>query len=195
VTTSVELLEFKAEFEPGKTLVNVHWSTANERDNVGFDLYRSTRMNGEYRKVNDDLITESMGDGYIFTDYSVEAGRTYYYKLVAIDNLGNENEFGPIKVQVPVPEKFVLFQNYPNPFNPVTSIRFEIPVRSSVNLTIYNIMGQDIVTLIDEERNAGYYTAEWDGLDRYGQEVPSGIYIYRLATEKQTITHRMVKMR
>lgn len=79
-----------------------------------------------------------------------------------------------------IPLAFALHQNYPNPFNPTTSIRYELPVNGRVILKIYNILGQEVRTLVNETQNAGKKSAVWDGRDNFGQEVSAGIYIYRI---------------
>ncbi|MBN1154751.1 metallophosphoesterase [candidate division KSB1 bacterium] len=76
-----------------------------------------------------------------------------------------------------------LQQNYPNPFNPVTTIRYQIIENAKVKLSIINVYGQTIRTLVNQEQPVGYYTTLWDGKDAYGNSVASGIYFYRLATD------------
>jgi hypothetical protein len=78
------------------------------------------------------------------------------------------------------PEKFLLEQNHPNPFNPQTSIHYQLPEGSDVELTIYNIMGQKIKTLVDMFQVSGFYRVSWDGLDEFGTRVPTGTFIYKL---------------
>jgi hypothetical protein len=74
-----------------------------------------------------------------------------------------------------LPQSFILGQNYPNPFNPNTIIKYQLPLPSKVRITIYNVLGQDIKTLVDERQDAGYKSVEWNATD-----VPSGVYLYRL---------------
>jgi hypothetical protein len=81
-----------------------------------------------------------------------------------------------------LPTKFVLSQNYPNPFNPSTSIEFSIPVNSNVTLTIYNLLGQVVTTLVNEEVSAGHYSIVWNGADDNGYQVSSGVYLYEMKT-------------
>jgi PKD repeat protein len=81
---------------------------------------------------------------------------------------------------VQLPEEFGLSQNYPNPFNPETAIRFQIPEAADVLLSIYNIRGQLIATLLNERREAGYHQAVWNGRDAAGMQVGSGIYFYSI---------------
>ncbi len=99
------------------------------------------------------------------------------------------------------PDAFFLFQNYPNPFNPTTLICYTIPALSShqsaVSLKVYNIQGQLVRTLVDEEQTPGYYSVNWDGRDYLGEEVASGIYFYRLEVmgAKAEMTRKMVLLR
>ena len=82
-----------------------------------------------------------------------------------------------------LPGRFALYQNSPNPFNPVTVIRFDIPVRSAVRLSVFNVLGQEIRTLFAGEAEAGSRTVSWDGRTSGGIDVPSGPYFYGIAIE------------
>lgn len=79
-----------------------------------------------------------------------------------------------------IPESFSLKQNYPNPFNPTTSIEFSLPVSADVELVIYNILGQQVVSLINDQRSAGYHSIDWNANDSNGKKLSSGIYFYML---------------
>lgn len=83
-----------------------------------------------------------------------------------------------------MPKEFALFQNHPNPFNPVTQIRFQLPGESHVKLTLYNISGQLVRTLLNKRMSAGEWTETWDGRNEQGQQVPSGVYFYRLSANE-----------
>ncbi len=87
-------------------------------------------------------------------------------------------------------KSFELHPNYPNPFNATTTIGFSLPTASFVKLTIYNVMGQKITTLIDDIEAAGYNTTIWNGIDSQGKNVGSGVYFYRLETEKFKKTNK-----
>ena len=91
---------------------------------------------------------------------------------------------GPVgvnEVNTGVPKTFELSQNYPNPFNPTTTIQFALPTASNVTLTVYNVLGQNVATLIDgQQRNAAYHSVEWNGRNRYGSPVATGLYFYRI---------------
>jgi hypothetical protein len=92
----------------------------------------------------------------------------------------------------PLPEKFSLHQNYPNPFNPETKISYDLPESADVRLSVYNILGQEIALLIDEEQAAGFYTKLWNGRDKAGHPVSSGIYFYRLQAGSNSASRKMV---
>jgi hypothetical protein len=97
-----------------------------------------------------------------------------------------------------LPRQFELSQNYPNPFNPKTTIQFKVAAADGdgspvpVKLEVFNILGQSVKTLVDERRAPGTYTLEWDGTDRAGSRVSSGIYLYRLTSKDFSMTKKMV---
>ena len=97
------------------------------------------------------------------------------------------------------PRSFQLAQNYPNPFNPVTTIRYAVGGKRGgpvpVTLKVYNVLGQLVRTLVDEEKAAGNYLVSWDGRDDSGQELASGVYLYRLKIEDLRVTKRMLLLK
>ncbi len=90
-----------------------------------------------------------------------------------------------------IPSSYALFQNYPNPFNPGTTIQYELPKQSSVILKIYDIFGQEVATLVNEVQREGRYSVQWDGRNKSGVQVSSGVYFYQLKTENFVQTKRM----
>lgn len=86
-----------------------------------------------------------------------------------------------------IPSTYKLYQNYPNPFNPSTEIKFQIPISSFTKLIVYNILGSEVTTLVNEQLKPGTYEVEW-GASNY----PSGVYFYKLTTAEFTETKRMV---
>ena len=94
-----------------------------------------------------------------------------------------------------MPASFYLEQNYPNPFNPSTTIRYGVPKFTKVALKIYNLTGQEVRTLIDENQSAGYRSVIWDGKNNLGQSVSSGIYIYRLQTPEFVKTKKLLLLK
>lgn len=94
-----------------------------------------------------------------------------------------------------LPIKFNLAQNYPNPFNPVTRINFDLPKRAHTTLTIFNVLGQRVATLVDEDLAPDYYEIEWSGTTDGGNQVASGIYFYRLNADEKVMTKKMMLLK
>ena len=94
-----------------------------------------------------------------------------------------------------LPDEFALFQNYPNPFNPSTQISFDIPKSEFITLRIFNLLGQDVKTLISKIMNPGRYTFEWDGKDLMSNDVASGVYFYELRGESFISRKKMLLIR
>jgi hypothetical protein len=97
--------------------------------------------------------------------------------------------------EAPVADRFVLFQNYPNPFNPATTIRYTVPKTTRVTLRIYNLLGQEIRTLINTPQLPGEHSVTWNGADNSGRKVSSGIYIYRIEAGDYRESRKMVILR
>jgi hypothetical protein len=93
------------------------------------------------------------------------------------------------------PLSFALDQNYPNPFNPETNIDFQLPIETDVSLAVYNLLGQEVKSLVNGRLGAGKHTAHWDGKNANGANVPSGVYFYRLTTPDYTKTNKMIMLR
>ncbi|MBC7186784.1 MAG: Ig-like domain-containing protein [Calditrichaeota bacterium] len=192
--TAVELESFTAKAVPYEGVV-IEWKTGFEANNAGFHILRSSARQSGYVAVNSELILSREDRTYTFVDKTANEGGAYYYKLVDVDRNGMRTEHGPITVVAPVPAKYALSQNYPNPFNPVTTIRYELPAAGRVTVKVYNIYGQLVRTLVDEQVAAGYHTLLWDGRDEYGQAVSSGVYYYRMVSGTFVETRKMALLR
>ena len=95
-----------------------------------------------------------------------------------------------------IPDQFALHQNYPNPFNPSTQISFDVPLSDeSIMLNVYNILGQNVTTLVNGVMNPGRYTMEWNATDQLGNPVSSGIYFYELRSPSFTSRKKMLLIR
>ncbi|RMH97260.1 MAG: T9SS C-terminal target domain-containing protein, partial [Calditrichaeota bacterium] len=94
-----------------------------------------------------------------------------------------------------LPAQFQLLQNYPNPFNPVTNVEFGLPNTEWVTLKVYDLLGREVKTLVDQRLPAGYHTVQWDGTNHAGQSVVSGVYLYRLEAGNFVQTRKMVLLR
>ena len=117
----------------------------------------------------------------------------FHLAMVVYGDLVSSVEF---KERPTAPKQISLKQNYPNPFNPSTNIPFDISASGKsiidINLSVYNILGQKVATLYDGSIGVGGYTAKWNGLDDFGNQVPAGIYFYRLISEAFMQTKRML---
>ncbi len=92
--------------------------------------------------------------------------------------------------------RFELEQNFPNPFNPSTTIRYQLPISSNVKLVVYNLIGQEVRTLVDAAvQPSGAYEVTWDGRDNRGTAMGSGVYFYKLITRAQTFTRKMILLK
>ena len=91
-----------------------------------------------------------------------------------------------------IPEKFSLSQNYPNPFNPVTRMDYTLPKRSRVVISIYNVLGQEVKTIINREQEYGYHSITWDGIDNRGKQMSSGVYFARMNSNSFSQTKKML---
>lgn len=120
----------------------------------------------------DEDITPIVGPGYI------------YYGTVGIADDQNN-----------LPTEFKLGQNYPNPFNPETNIEYQLPIPGFVNLAIYNLLGQNVRTLVSAYQEAGFYSAHWNGANESGQKVPSGIYFYHVMVGDFSQTKKMMMLK
>jgi hypothetical protein len=126
-----------------------------------------------------DLGQDKLGSEWVNTDRAV-----YVYGVVAV-----EVDNGRI------PSVFELSQNYPNPFNPATVIRYSLSRRSSVEIIVFNLLGQEVKTLESGLQSAGVYETTWDGTNRTGEKVASGIYFYRIKAGENVETRKMLLLK
>ena len=180
----VELTSFSAS-SIGKN-IKLSWNTATEVNNYGFEIERSV-VKGEWNKIGfvNGNGNSNSPKNYSFVDDKVSSGK-YSYRLKQIDNDGQFEYSKTIEIDVNGVKKFELAQNYPNPFNPTTTIQFQLPQTGWVKLTLYNILGQEIKTLVNEVKEAGTHTVNFDA-----SELNSGVYIYRIESGSYTQTQKM----
>jgi hypothetical protein len=169
----VELTSFTASVsENNVTLV---WQTATEVNNSGFAVERKS-VNSEYSQIGfvpgHGTTTEIMN--YTFTDNSLPTG-SYSYRLKQIDYDGTYEYSDALDVEVIAPEKFSLAQNYPNPFNPSTTINYSLAADSRVVLTVFNLLSEEVATLVNGNVAAGSHTIEFSA-----DNLNSGVYFYRI---------------
>ena len=120
-------------------------------------------------------------------------GSQSMYSSVASFSTGNITSVEP--VQQVIPANFELAQNYPNPFNPTTSITYSIPKDNFVSIKVYDMLGREVATLVNDYKSAGNHTINWNGEDNSGQKVASGTYIYRITAGNFVATKKMVLLK
>ncbi|MEJ5263665.1 MAG: T9SS type A sorting domain-containing protein, partial [Ignavibacterium sp.] len=154
--------------------VTLNWSTATETNNQGFEIQRSN--GGEYEVVGyvAGHGTTVQPHSYSYIDQNVGSGR-YQYRLRQIDLDGKYEYSSVVEVEVLGPKEFSLAQNYPNPFNPSTSIDFALAVDSRVTLKVFDVLGQEVMTLINGNYTAGSHKVNFDA-----SGLNSGVYVYRI---------------
>lgn len=191
----VELSSFTAKVSGNS--VNLNWITATELNNRGFEIERafinskSVIANPPYRTIGfvEGAGTTTSQQNYFFNDNSINQSGTYYYRLKQIDSNGNFEYSDKIMVTI-VPNDFSLKQNFPNPFNPSTKISWHLPVESHVVLKIYNVLGKEISTLVNEKKPAGEYEIEFNS-----NGLPSGLYFAKLEAGDFTKTIKMTLLK
>jgi type IX secretion system substrate protein len=162
-----------------------------------------------YKKIDDgawDPLGTTTNNYYWDTEETVMAftnstPATAYYRATAVDYINNASSYSntddigieiaggtpDLKIAEIKPEEFNVAQNYPNPFNPETNITFGIPEANFVTLTVYNISGEKVATLVKDQLSAGSYTAKFEG-----SSLPSGVYVYRINAGSYSETKRML---
>ncbi len=184
----VELVSFTANVNLRSVVLN--WTTATELNNSGFEVERKY-ADGQFVTIGhvQGNGTTTERQDYLFTDANVEIG-TYTYRLKQIDFNGSFEYSNEIFANVTAPVEFNLEQNYPNPFNPSTTINFSIAEPSFVKLAVYNLLGEEIKILKNENMNAGVYNISFDA-----SSLPSGIYLYKIETVQYTSAKKMMLMK
>jgi parallel beta-helix repeat protein len=176
-----------------QSMITLHWKPNTEYDLSHYLVYRDT-LTG-FIPDSFKIVGQVPKDSSVFRDSDVVLGRAYYYRVSAWDSTGHESEYSD-EVQILAtevgesteeenrPPVFQLFQNYPNPFNSSTVIWYYLPdvgyQPAEVEITIYNLLGKLVKTLVKTRQYPGEHKVLWDGKDDSGKEVASGIYFYRL---------------
>jgi hypothetical protein len=184
LTVPVEFTSFSAIADGDNAILS--WTTATELNNLGFEIQRL--------QTSSDFVTVGFVSGhgtttepknYKFTDANLSSG-SYIYRLKQVDFDGTFAYSDEVNVEVTGPIQFELAQNYPNPFNPSTSIKFSIPQSSEVTLKVYNALGQEVSTLINQFMESGLHTINFDA-----SSLNSGIYFYKLDAGQYSDVRKM----
>ncbi len=183
----VELTSFTASANKGA--VELNWTTATETNNQGFEIER--------RNESSEFILFGFVEGkgtttepqeYTYLDRNVTSGK-YFYRLKQVDFNGRYEYSNEVEVDV-TPSTFSLEQNYPNPFNPSTTIRYSIPTSGFVTLKAFDVLGNEVATLVNEQKFAGSYEINFNA-----SQLTSGVYFYTINAGSFVETKKMILMK
>ena len=168
----VELTSFTASSDGNEVLLK--WNTASEVNNHGFEIQRSID-NNDFSTIGfvQGHGTTTEQQNYSFADKNLSDGK-YFYRLKQMNFNGSFAYSDVVKIEWRAFNSYILEQNYPNPFNPTTTIGFGVRNKSNVCIIILNSIGEEVATILNEEKEPGYQV-EFDAVD-----LPSGVYFYRL---------------
>jgi hypothetical protein len=180
--------------------VQLTWQTATELNNAGFEVRRKTAGEDFVTIASYRFDPSLRGKGttsstttYSFVDATVEAGKTYTYRLRSVDYDGTIHDYAQtvsVEVREPVQARvyeYALEQNYPNPFNPTTTIRYSLKETGKVSVRVYDVMGREVKVLVDGVQGAGEYSVVMDATG-----LSSGVYVYQLRVGGLLLTRKMV---
>jgi hypothetical protein len=190
----VELTSFTASMIDGNILLN--WTTATELNNSGFEIHKGSHTSTSLSVTDWETISFVTGNGtstenqnYSFIHQNPSEGKSYY-RLKQIDYDGKYTYSNIAEVDFVLPIQFSLEQNYPNPFNPVTSIKYAIRSKQFVQLKIFDVIGNEVATLVNDEKPAGNYEIAFDA-----SNLSSGVYFYKIASGNFIETKKMVLLK
>jgi hypothetical protein len=200
----VELTSFEV-LDTRDNGITLHWITESEINNLGFILDRRTPIIDWIEIASFVTDTELQGQGsvshqtiYTYTDNTVTDDETYDYRIADVDYDGNK-EYHSLQLMgispASIPITYVLHQNYPNPFNPITTLSYDLPEDALVNITIYDMMGRQTRTLINNQQAAGYKSIQWNATNDAGQPVSAGLYFYTIQAGDYSQTRKMVLLK
>jgi hypothetical protein len=189
ITTPVELISFTAETDNNNVVLN--WKTATETNNSGFEILRSGQNENNWGQIGfvEGRGTTTNESNYSFTDRDLSTGN-YEYKLKQIDYDGSFHYSNVVDITISEPTEFTLSQNYPNPFNPSTAIQYSIPESGNVKLKVFNSIGEEVATLVNNYKEAGSYKVTFNA-----NGLSSGIYYYKLSSNGFNQVKKMILLK
>jgi hypothetical protein len=184
VIVPVELASFSASTDKNDVILT--WYTATETNNQGFEIQRKT--DGQYQKIGfvPGKGTTTETQNYLFRDEDLLSD-SYTYRLKQMDFDGSFAYSDEVEIEINQPEVFYLGQNYPNPFNPSTNIKYSIPQDENVTLKVFDILGKEVTTLVNEYQQAGTFDVVFNGAN-----LASGVYYYQLKAGDLTSTKKLM---
>jgi Secretion system C-terminal sorting domain len=187
-TIPVELVSFNASLI--SDAVELSWMTATETNNQGFEIERMV-AGGSFEQIGyvAGFGTTTEPQSYSYVDSKLNAG-SYTYRLKQIDFDGTFEYSNEINVEVEIPLQYALEQNYPNPFNPSTKISYSIPEDGFVKLAVYNLLGEEVATVVNSFQKADRYEVNFNA-----SGLSSGVYVYKIESANYTASKKLVLMK
>ena len=183
----VELSSFTFNVKDNNVVLN--WRTATETNNNGFEVQRKTADEWQTIGFVKGSGTTTQPQTYSYTDENLAAG-TYVYRLNQVDFDGSSYASSELSIVINQAANFALDQNYPNPFNPTTQIAYSVGERTNVNLVVYDLLGREVATLVNEVKEPGSYKVNFNA-----SNLPSGVYTYRIQSGSFVQTKKMMLMK
>jgi len=192
------------------TLIQFRWNKSNDVDSeIVYTLTISLEFFGNvYTDIHEDIVDTTLDissnslDPMLNADNQDEAVFTYYVHATdeeyTVSDTGEfvlSREALGVEDETLIPEEFALHQNYPNPFNPVTTLRYDLPEQVTVNIIIYDMLGKEVKTLVNQTQDAGFKSVIWNATNNYGKPVSAGIYLYQIQAGKFVQTKKMVLLK
>jgi hypothetical protein len=177
--------------------VSLSWSSSVAEDFAYYNIYRNSLMDDQPA-----IVFTTISSSYVDTE--VDVSLNYEYWVTAVDHSGNESNASVVlevsgsmlsTVADLIPEVYALNQNYPNPFNPSTQIRYALPEQSQVVLTVYDMLGRKVRTLVNGVQDAGYRTVMWNATSDMGTPVSAGMYIYTIRANEFYQVKKMILLK
>ena len=195
----------------------LEWETKSEIENLGFEILRKAEDQKDFFTIasyltNDQLKglgNSTIGQKYFYKDTRIDQKINYWYKLVDVDINGKRTEHGPLSILVGsggsstlasfARDQYYLFPNFPNPFNAGTYISFNLPENKigdyKTRVIVYNMVGEEVRTLLNDDLSAGMHKIYWDGKNDRGNSLASGIYFYAIQTESFKQYRKMIMLK
>ena len=189
----VELTSFTAESSGDEVVIK--WSTATETNNRGFEIEKTVKSKNksqsDWTKVQfvEGKGTTTERSSYVYNEKVTSAG-TYVYRLKQIDFDGTVSYSPEVEVGITGPKEFSLYQNYPNPFNPATTIKFALPEKTNLVISVYNLVGEKVAEVFKGELDGGYHEVSFNA-----SALSSGVYFYRFESNKFSSVKKMLLLR
>ena len=195
--SAVSLSYFAAFVQNNKA--SVQWRTESEQDCYQWVIERSASPDGQFTELGrlDGNGTSNQPHEYTYNDAAVLSPGVYYYRITEISQSGDKTVYGPVSALIGqgAPAEYALQAAYPNPSQRAATIKYSLKQPGQTLLKLYNVLGEEIKTLVNARQSADYYQVTWDGRDNKGRQVSNGIYFYKLVSGNYSATRKLTVLR